>query len=184
MSDETTPQDSDAMSPASAGSHIELRDYFAAAQLVGRRDDVAAAYQARKCYELADAMLQERGRKIHEAVTAARAKSDDDLPSDVVSRLRQTRADMIGTCDDDHYWDCHEAAAEIERLRTSIRRLADQDATLSVCNGNVTVTMDAAITTEEREAIACAAESYADNDDDEECARIASTLHGLLKRLG
>jgi hypothetical protein len=36
-----------------------------------------------------------------------------------------------------------EAASEIETLRTAIRRLADQDATLSVCNGNVTVTMDA-----------------------------------------
>ena len=35
-----------------------------------------------------------------------------------------------------------EAAAEIERLREAIRRLADQDATLSVCEGNVTVTMD------------------------------------------
>ena len=32
--------------------------------------------------------------------------------------------------------------AEIERLREAIRRLADQDATLSVCDGGVTVTMD------------------------------------------
>ena len=36
---------------------------------------------------------------------------------DIVTRLRQTRADMIGTDDEDHYWDCHEAAGEIERLR-------------------------------------------------------------------
>lgn len=50
-----------------------------------------------------------------------------------------------------------EAATEIELLRvrvgileTAIRRLAEQDATLSVCNGNVTVTMDAAPTDEER----------------------------------
>jgi len=35
-----------------------------------------------------------------------------------------------------------EAAAEIERLREAIRRLADQDATLSVCAGNVIVQMD------------------------------------------
>jgi hypothetical protein len=35
----------------------------------------------------------------------------------IVTRLRQTRADMIGTDDEDHYWDCHEAAGEIERLR-------------------------------------------------------------------
>jgi hypothetical protein len=31
--------------------------------------------------------------------------------------------------------------------------LADQDATLSVCDGSVTVTMDATITDEEREAM-------------------------------
>jgi hypothetical protein len=73
--------------------------------------------------------------------------------TDIVERLRQTRADMIGTDDEQHYWDCHDAAAEIERLRLAIRRLADQDATLSVCDGAVTVTMDATITDEERVAI-------------------------------
>ena len=36
---------------------------------------------------------------------------------DITKRLRQTRADMIGTDDERHYWDCHDAAAEIERLR-------------------------------------------------------------------
>jgi hypothetical protein len=50
-----------------------------------------------------------------------------------------------------------EAAAEIERLR---------------------------LTDEEREAITEAVGAYNDNDDDEECAKIAATLHGLLKRLG
>jgi hypothetical protein len=48
-----------------------------------------------------------------------------------------------------------EAADEIERLR---------------------------LTDEERAAIAEAVGAYNDNDDDEECARIAATLHGLLKR--
>jgi hypothetical protein len=38
------------------------------------------------------------------------------------------------------------------------------------------------LTAEEREAIACAAESYADNDDDEECQRVAVTLGRLLER--
>lgn len=68
-----------------------------------------------------------------------------------------------------HYCVTH-AADEIERLRLAIRRLADQDATLSICNGNVTVTIDATpdthatpsegsvqdrctLTAEEREAI-------------------------------
>lgn len=37
--------------------------------------------------------------------------------SDIVTRLRQARANMIGTDDEQHYWDCHDAAAEIERLR-------------------------------------------------------------------
>jgi len=35
----------------------------------------------------------------------------------ILTRLRQTRANMIGTDDEQHYWDCHDAAAEIERLR-------------------------------------------------------------------
>lgn len=40
------------------------------------------------------------------------------------------------------------------------------------------------LTDEERWAISEAAGAYNDNDDDEECAKIAATLHGLLKRLG
>lgn len=44
-----------------------------------------------------------------------------------------------------------EAAAEIERLRFAIRRLAEQDATLSVCEGDVTVTVDATLTDAERD---------------------------------
>jgi hypothetical protein len=40
------------------------------------------------------------------------------------------------------------------------------------------------LTEAEREAITEAAGAYNDNDDDEECAKIAATLHGLLKRLG
>jgi hypothetical protein len=77
---------------------------------------------------------------------------------DIVTRLNQTRADMLGTDDEDHYWDCHEAVHEIERLREAIRRLAEQDATLSVCDGTVTVTMDATLTDAEREALKVAVE--------------------------
>ena len=40
------------------------------------------------------------------------------------------------------------------------------------------------LTDAEREAVACAAESYADNDDDEDCARVAATLRTLLERTG
>jgi len=46
--------------------------------------------------------------------------------------------------------------AENERLRAAIRLLADQDATLSVCGGAATVTMDATLTDAEREAIMAA----------------------------
>jgi hypothetical protein len=38
------------------------------------------------------------------------------------------------------------------------------------------------LTDEEREAIREAVGAYNDNDDDEDCAKIAATLHGLLKR--
>jgi hypothetical protein len=74
------------------------------------------------------------------------------------------------------------AHAEIERLHTAIRRLAEQDATLSVCGGNVTVTMDATLTAAEREAICQAVTAYDGNDDDEQCAEIAATLRELLER--
>lgn len=83
------------------------------------------------------------------------------MTTDLATRLRQTRADMIGTDDEEHYFDCHEAAAEIERLRRWGR-----------------------LTDAEQWAIREAAGAYNDNDDDEECAKIAATLHGLLKRLG
>jgi phosphoribosylformylglycinamidine (FGAM) synthase-like amidotransferase family enzyme len=52
------------------------------------------------------------------------------------------------------------AVAEIERLREAIRRLADQDATLSVCNGNVIVTMDATLTDAEREFLQALRDAY------------------------
>jgi hypothetical protein len=71
--------------------------------------------------------------------------------------------------------------AENERLRLAIRRLADQDATLSVCDGAVTVTMDATLTDEEREAIGFFADIHADDDPPHE---YADTLRLLLKRLG
>ena len=45
-------------------------------------------------------------------------------------------------------------AAEVRRLRAAIAALADQDATLSVCEGTVIVTMDATLTVEERAAVA------------------------------
>jgi hypothetical protein len=75
----------------------------------------------------------------------------------------------------------HESAAEIARPREAIRRLADQDATLSVQGGSVTVTMDATLTAEEREAIyraeARLRTAYVPDDE------TAATLRKLLERL-
>jgi len=65
-------------------------------------------------------------------------------------------------------------------LETAIRRLADQDATLSVCDGNVTVTMDGTLTDEELKAIRRAA-AVADEMHD---LRLKAALGGLLERLG
>lgn len=68
--------------------------------------------------------------------------------------------------------------AENQRLREAIRRLAEQDATLSVCDGNVTVTMDATLTDAEREAVE-RAQKLLDVDGYTETAAI---LRGLLER--
>jgi len=70
--------------------------------------------------------------------------------------------------------------AEVARLRLAIRRLADQDATLSVCDGNVTVTMDATLTDAEREAV----EWIVENVRLTVGVDRAATLRGLLGRLG
>jgi DNA-directed RNA polymerase specialized sigma24 family protein len=68
---------------------------------------------------------------------------------DIVARLKNWRGLHLA-----HSGDLfEEAAVEIERLREAVRRLADQDATLSAQGNNVTVTMDATLTDEEREAI-------------------------------
>ena len=68
---------------------------------------------------------------------------------------------------------------EIASLREAIRRLADQDATLSVQNGNVTVTMDATLTPEERDAV----ETAALEADAHQHKHRSATLRGLLERL-
>lgn len=68
---------------------------------------------------------------------------------------------------------------EIASLRDAIRRLADQDATLSVQNGNVTVTMDATLTPEERDAV----ETAAMEAEAHQHTQRATTLRGLLERM-
>jgi hypothetical protein len=74
-----------------------------------------------------------------------------------------------------------EQAAEIERLRLAIRRLAEQDATLSVCDGNVTVTMDATLTDAERFVLREVRDAYADRDE-VASNEIAAVIDRLLER--
>ena len=71
-------------------------------------------------------------------------------------------------------------ADEIEQLRLAIRRLAEQDATLSACEGSVTVDIDFTLTDEEREAVGLA---YSRLTTDARYAAVAATLRRLLERL-
>jgi len=71
--------------------------------------------------------------------------------------------------------------AEIERLRLAIRRLAEQDATLSVCDGAVTVQVEATLTDAEREAVEDAAGRYVEGITPK-AEQYAATLRGLLER--
>ena len=70
-------------------------------------------------------------------------------------------------------------AEELEKHREAIRRLAEQDATLSVCDGRVIVTMDATFTDEERECL----EWFARHSNHGMSMRRSATLRALLERL-
>jgi hypothetical protein len=104
-------------------------------------------------------------------------ESDTPQPIDIVIRLRQTRADMIGTDDEAHYWDCHDAAAEIERLRAR---------PCPYVTGTVThycTLTPLTLTDEEREAVGLAAGDYLYHQDPGGRAQhIRQTLLGLLER--
>lgn len=82
-------------------------------------------------------------------------------PRDIPTRLRQTRANMLGTEDEQHYWDCHDAAAEIERLRLTDVERASMTRAIETLEG-----------VEYMEAF------RTEND-----ATAAATLRGLLERL-
>lgn len=98
--------------------------------------------------------------------------------SDIVDRLRHW---SHGLTYDPAAGLMHEAADKIERLRDAIRRLAEQDATLSVQGGNVTVTMDATLTDEERKAIE--EMLYLIATQHEDYGKEAQYLRKLLERL-
>jgi hypothetical protein len=81
-----------------------------------------------------------------------------------------------------------EIAVEILKLRVAeleqaIRRLAEQDATLSVVGGNVIVEMDTTLTDAEREAVAWAARlAQSQRDSRDMAGDYAASMRGLLER--
>jgi hypothetical protein len=81
----------------------------------------------------------------------------------------------------------YDLRAENEQLKEAIRRLAEQDATLSLlCKRDgsqvVTVTMDATLTAAEREAVERVSVAY-DLLPTEGAQQVSATLRGLLERL-
>lgn len=94
---------------------------------------------------------------------------------DIVSRLKNWRGLHLA-----HSGNLfEEAAEEIDSLREAIRSLADQDATLSVQGGNVTVTLDATLTDAEREVL----EHEVELAEYQQRHELAATLRRLLERL-
>jgi hypothetical protein len=97
---------------------------------------------------------------------------------DIVSRLKNWRGLHLA-----HSGNLfEEAAVEIELLREAIRRLADQDATLSAQAGNVTVTLDATLTDAERNAILWASTILESRKSVGGFTGIATILQNLLER--
>jgi hypothetical protein len=107
-----------------------------------------------------DAQAREYAAESYEKTPAKQGVSDTfDLLSDAMEFLLEMATRRPGRT---HYEGCRKDHVEclvaalvnaVTRLRDATRSLADQDATLSVSGGNVTVTMDATLTDDEREAI-------------------------------
>ena len=76
---------------------------------------------------------------------------------------------------------CTHALEEIERLRTALARIADQNATFSVIGGNIIVDVERTLTDEEREAITVAI-SECESMPTAKSREAAGALRALLKR--
>jgi hypothetical protein len=91
---------------------------------------------------------------------------------------------MIGTDDEQHYWDCVEAAAEIELLEAAHK-----------CSGSALAVIDGGfrnavaeverlrLTDAERQAIVTALAFLREEADEPAVAQEAATLRGLLERM-
>ena len=152
------------------------RDTFAAAALTGLLVNGAFNTDAVPllAYSMADAMLRERlpTPTTHPTPGEGSVQGEGSVGERLVERVSITQA-MLG--------DNEKLRSEIASLREAIRRLADQDATLSVQGGNVTVTMDATLTDAEREAVENMIHLIEACHD--ECGRDAHHLRKLLERL-
>jgi hypothetical protein len=108
---------------------------------------------------------------------------------DITTRLRQTRADMIGTADEQHYWDCHEAASHIELLEAAHKASGSALAVIDAGFQNAVAEIERLrLTDAEREAIVQAIgivdwhKAYFSHLKSDEPLPSA-TLRGLLERL-
>lgn len=62
--------------------------------------------------------------------------------NDLVARLRATRATMLGTDDEQHYWDCHKAADFIEYVFRSLPMLEEVMAALTATIAELETSQD------------------------------------------
>ena len=154
------------------------RDTFASAALTGLLGgpgdkDFSMDYWARHAYEAADAMLRERERTNHDAVPAAKARTD-------AATGEPGGGEGAG--------DIHEPVAWWFKCNDyeSVTLLREHADAMAEPYGTTPAPLYRAptLTPEEREAVRQAADAYADDDANDECAKIADTLRSLLQRLG
>ena len=137
------------------------------------------AHSGRLFEEAADAIERARGDAAvaRLRLDAAHAEIERLRTSDRSQAVKPAEAKDAGS----RLRQMNDVLEENDRLREAIRRLAEQDATLSVQGGSVAVTMDATLTDAEREAIE-AADAYMSAAGCHD-TNVQRTLRGLLERL-
>lgn len=120
------------------------------------------------------------------------SRPGDEAVALLAAEVRRLQAVISSTADRQAHTDWLRHAFADQKIRTlraeeAIRRVADQDATLSVQGGSVTVTMDATLADAEREAIERSIETLGGVEDlhptaSEADAAAVATLRNLLER--
>ena len=93
--------------------------------------------------------------------------------TDLVKHLRSTRANMIGTDDEQHYFDCHEAADYIEARESVIATLENRLNLLAVDRGRL----------ERLEAFTVAVNAFRDTCDESPLRHLAPEQFDLWDEL-